>query len=225
MALELVKRGREQGRTHEDVDLVRAGRHVLVVVAVVQLAECRQARRAHPDLEVLVGAQVRQSRLVRVAVRVALGPVRRRDDVGRGVLGLLVLVVLAGPCDALVGHVVRDVGRRARRVEEDRLREGVCERGREGSQARAQGSSMRAGGEQARTVEDRVGDEAARVDGLAVAHVDRLAVAARDRVVRARAASELVRVDRLDVAAVVLVIVGDCAHEQQPSQSTLTKVG
>jgi hypothetical protein len=60
-----------------------------------------------------------------------------------------------------------------------------------------------------RTVEERVGDQAARVDDFAVGRVGGFAVTAVDGAVRDRLAHQLIRVDRLDVATVVLIVVGD----------------
>ena len=64
-----------------------------------------------------------------------------------------------------------------------------------------------------RTVEERVGDQAARVDDFAVGRVGGFAVTAVDGAVRDRLAHQLIRVDRLDVATVVLIVVGDWSEE------------
>ena len=54
------------------VNLIATSLHSCVVIPVVELSEGRQSRRPHPDLEVLVCAQVWEGVLGSIAVRVAL---------------------------------------------------------------------------------------------------------------------------------------------------------
>lgn len=115
----------ENERTHEDVDLVRPRGHVLIIVPEVQFPKRRQPSRPHPDLEVLILGQIGNV-VLRVPVRVARAPVRRRDDLVRRVGGRAVLVGFARPGDPVVGHVVGDLVRGAAgRVQQDRLLERV----------------------------------------------------------------------------------------------------
>lgn len=81
---------------------------------------------------------------------------------------------------------------------------------------------MMAGRERAgRTVEDAVGDQAARVDGEVARDGERTAVASTKVVGRPGVSSELALVDRLDVASVVLVVVRDCPSAQSAPSSWL----
>ena len=113
------------------------------------------------------------------------------DDLVGGVLCFGVLFLLSGPDDVLFAHDVGLVGRvGARDVEQD----GIAKR----------------------VIEDRVGDETARVDDFAGVgiHVDGLAGAALDGAVGHGIALELVGVERLDVASVVLVVIGELIVEE-----------
>lgn len=60
------------------------------------------------------------------------------------------------------------------------------------------------------TIEDRVCNQTAGEDGHVTNDSQRLALAARDVRCRLGGALELIRIDGLDVATVVLVVVGDC---------------
>ena len=65
-----------------------------------------------------------------------------------------------------------------------------------------------------RTVEDRVGDEPARVDDLVTDDIQRLAIAPLDGVVVDMVAAKLVLGEALDVPTVVLVEVGELVVEE-----------
>ena len=115
---------KKKKRTHKDVDLVRPGGHVLVIVPEVQFPKRRQPSRPHPHLEMLILGQIGNV-VLRVPVRVPRAPVRRRDDLVRRVRGRAVLVGFARPGNPVVGHVVRDLVRGPGWVQEDRLLERV----------------------------------------------------------------------------------------------------
>lgn len=93
-----------------------------MVVSEVELPESRQSGGPHPDLEVLVGHQVWE---LRVLCAVPGRPVGRRVHVRRTLVACgAVLFVLVRPSDTLVRKGIRlvlSVGA----VEEDRLGEGV----------------------------------------------------------------------------------------------------
>jgi hypothetical protein len=78
--------GCEKERTRIDDNLVSTRLHRLVVVAREKLPESRQTGSPHPDLKVLVLAQVRDRVLVRVAsAREPFDPERWRDALIVGV--------------------------------------------------------------------------------------------------------------------------------------------
>ena len=167
-----------------DYDLVAPNAHGLVVVALVQLAERRETRSPHPYLEVLVLAGIEHLPLL-VPLRVAertrgSEPERRRDNIVRVVRGLLIVLVLPGPHDALFAHGII-AQHLARAVQELGVVEGV--------------------------VEHAVGDQPAGVNALARVRIpaERLALAVFELLRRAGLVHELLKVHTLEVSPVVLV--------------------
>lgn len=117
-------------------------------------------------------------------------PVRRRDQL-RGVhRGSLVLVLLSRPDDAPLAHRVRDILTRTA-SQENRVPK--------------------------RVVEHRVGDQPTRVDGFpcSVVLADGLALPALQVVGCTYFAEELLSVQRLDVASMVLVVICELVVEEE----------
>lgn len=204
---------RASERTVINGDLVAASLQRSSVVALVQLAEVGQTGCSHPDLESLPVLEIRRRGLVGVAVGVPVLPVGRRDAVLWLVLGRAVKSPVAVPRDAgVVGHDVRDgegvVARRRGRVEPHGVGKGV--------------------------VEHRVGNQTAGVVGLLaiLVAVQRRALGAGNGIVVASGALELIRIKRVDVAAMVLVEVGEmvveenrCAHLLGDVESQAANIG
>lgn len=146
--------------------------------------------------------QVRRGHLIRVVIGVALGPVGGRDSILGTVLGLAVQLTVRVPRDALLRHLVRLglVALAAGRVAQNGAGEGV--------------------------VEHRVGDQAAGEVRLALVLVDFERVAARSihLAVRLGVAFELIGVEGIDVASVVLVEVGHVVVEQDGRAHVLRNV-
>ena len=118
-----------------DAKLVDALAHDILIVTQGELAEGRQPRRPHPDLEGLVLVEVGRRVVLRVAVRVSLHPVRRRSHLIPGVLRLAIERFVALPSDIPLGHriglVVCSAAERPLGIpgdiEQHRAREGVVE--------------------------------------------------------------------------------------------------
>lgn len=117
-------------------------------------------------------------------------PVGWRADLVGSISRVLVQVAVTAPSDALVGHVVVDGVGIAALVQQARGDEAVVEHG--------------------------VCDQTARVVGLASVSVDAkgVAVASIDGIVVAEVALELVGIERLDIAAMVLVEVCELVVEE-----------
>lgn len=134
--------------------------------------------------------QIRQAGRIRVSVRVPIMPVRWRHHLVGLVLGLAIQMPVTLPRDPLVRHQIRlACQRRVLSVHQHRRREGV--------------------------VEERVRDEAARVERLVgpVLDPDRVAIG-RERRRRFGVALELSSIERLDVPTVVLKEVCETVVEQ-----------
>lgn len=171
------------------------------VVPLVQFAERWEAGDAHPDHKVFVLAGVKDV-VVRVAaaVTVLAGgtlPIGRRYDLVGVVLCFGILVLLSGPDDVLFAHDVCLIGRiRTGHVEQY----GITER----------------------VVEHRVGDQSTWVDNLLRrrVHIDWFARSSGDGTVGDGVALQLIRVQRLDVASVVLVVVCELVVEKHAGIET-----
>lgn len=178
---------KEDGKhTIGNIQLIQPLLHRHIIIPPRELAKRRQPRRAHPHLELLVLLQVRRWVVLGVVVRVPLEPVRRRRHLVPLVRRRLEDGLVRRPRDAAVRHRVRLV---AAVAGADRLRE--------------------------RVVEQRVRDQATGKVGLSlVVELERVARAALDRGVGDEDALELVQAQRLDVAPVVLVEVGEAVVEE-----------
>ena len=161
------------------------------VVALIQLAESGKTRSSHPDLKSLPILQVRRGSVLGVSIREALLPVGRRDDVVVAILSLSVKVLVTVPRNArVVAHTVLPclVASTARGVCEHRAGESVVEHG--------------------------VGDETTRVVGLVSLAIKRSTVGIADVADRSLFALELIRIERENVSAMVLVEVGEVVVEE-----------
>jgi hypothetical protein len=164
--------------------LIRASPHRLVVVAQSQLAECGETSQSHPNLELLVFRQIRNSCSI---VGIAEDPIGWRRDLIWSIVCFLEQLRVAGPSDALVCHA-ESAGLLL-----------SCFIGQHGAEDGI--------------VEDRVRNESAGIDSLAIFQLERIAGAAVDGVIAESIATELRRVQRLDVSAVVLVEVREAIVE------------
>lgn len=174
-----------------NINLIPADLHAASVITTRQFAESGQTRRPHPDLESLIGVQVRVGESL-VVLRVLLPPIHGRDDRPIRVIleaQRLVEFLVAVPRDARVLHLVRVLAALAGPVQRERREN--------------------------RVVEHRVGDQAAGVVGFAVfAELQRVAIAAVDVLGGPLLAVQLRGVEGLYVAAVVLVEVRELVVEQ-----------
>lgn len=91
-----------RGEEVVDNNLILALGHSVVFILLVQLAECGQTGRAHPNLKGLPFLEIGRRSLRRVIVGVAFSPVGRWQDVGWFILGLAVKLAVAGPGNALL---------------------------------------------------------------------------------------------------------------------------
>lgn len=189
--------------TVHNVDLVRAAAHGRGVVSLSQLAECRQTCCPHPNHKRLVVGQVGRRVGVGVSVREAVDPVRRRGNIGithgRGKVSVQRLVRAPGNAGRVL-HRIRLVGAVAiPHVEKDRAGEGV--------------------------VEQRVGNQAAGIVRRAAGvEPQRVAVGVMHGAVVKGIALELLVVEALHVAPVVLVEVGELVVEQHGRTHSLRDV-
>lgn len=125
------EKGRRKGErgqpTHINLNLILAGAHRLVIIPKVQLPKSGQPSRSHPHLKVFIHTQIGDGVLLGITIWIAIGPVGRRHCLRREVGGFGVFLGFPRPGYPLGGHVVGDVARGARGVDQDGGEEGVCE--------------------------------------------------------------------------------------------------
>jgi hypothetical protein len=189
-----VRKGVDTNRTIVDLQPVSAAFQLFVIISLCQLAESRQASGPHPDLELFPCVQVWQSHRLVSVVRILVLPVWRHGYLVCLIGSLPIQVSLVGPRGAIRCELVE---RRLLRV-----------------------SSTREGGIQGaevveRVVEHGVCDQAAGVVWLPISiDVQRGTITRPDIGGGPRLALQLVNVDGLDVAAMVLVEVGEAVVEK-----------
>jgi len=114
-----------QGLTHVNGDFVASPDKFVVIVAAVQLGECRKTSRAHPVLEVFVNVEVGWWLILRVAIGEPHCPIGRGDDLREIISKLLgVFLGFAWPSDALLREVIGR-GSSRWRVQESEIAERV----------------------------------------------------------------------------------------------------
>ena len=116
-------------RTVIDIHLIDSSRHGLIVVAESKLAEGRQTSCPHPDLELLILAQIWNRVRFSVAIRISPGPIRRWCHIEIRVFRLLVEISIGAPCNASVRHTIRLSWFVARCVDQPRGVESIVEDG------------------------------------------------------------------------------------------------
>lgn len=176
--------------------MVASRSHRLGVITLVELAESGQAGSAHPDLEGLPSLQIRRRVLLGVVVGIALAPVGGRQDIAGLILGRVIQVLVAAPGD--VGAVLHKV----------RLCVVVLGSGRVQELGAGKG-----------VVEHGVCNQSTRVVRLldavdGVVAVQRGTLGAVDVAIRPSGSRELSDVERIGIATVVLVEVGELVVEQ-----------
>lgn len=175
--------------------MVASRSHRLGVITLVELAESGQTSSAHPDLEGLPSLQIRRRVRVGIVVGIALAPVGRWQDIAGLILGWVVQILVATPGD--VGVVLHKV----------RLCVAVLGSGRVQELGAGKG-----------VVEHGVCDKSTRVVGFLDA-VDGVAIERGtfgivDVAIRPSGSRELSDIERIGIATVVLVEVGELVVEQ-----------
>lgn len=173
-----------------DRHLIRPARHCRSVISQRELAKRRQASRAHPDLKLFPGRQIRKWKVL--AVLWILGtPIERRNDRSILVLGELVQILVARPSDSFVCHLIRDVIRtRACGIQRDWRMDGI--------------------------IEERIGNQTTRIKAFPSGWVNLewIAITRRDCAVAPRLTHELILVVTLYIASVILVEICQAIVEQ-----------
>lgn len=109
-----------------DDDFIGSLFHCLLVISLVELAECWQTSGSHPDLESRPVCKVWRGCICRVVVGIAFAPVWWRQDIFIAILSIAIQVLIASPGN--VGVVIHFVDLRSRRVgEKSGASEGVVE--------------------------------------------------------------------------------------------------
>ena len=195
----------QQRLTHVDGDFVATLDEIILVVAPIQLGECRKASRAHPILEAFIDVEIGRWLILRVAIGEPRCPIGRGDDF-REVIGkrLAVFFGFAWPSDSLLRKVVAR-GSPRWWVQQGEIAERVCGRSEMSTNKRTM-TTMR-------TVEHRVGDQSAWVDDFVAIGRNRLAISILQIIYRAMFAIQLLRVIALNVTTVVLEKVGQLVIE------------
>ena len=176
--------------TFRDLDLIGSCGHDGVVIPERKFAKRGQPSCPHPHLKLFVLRQIGYGILVGIAVRIPVVPVRRRHDFLISVRSLTVQLRVTTPRNAFASHIVC-----------------FCTiDGPGGIQSHRRSD---------RVIEQRVGNEAARVICLPVrGQLQRIASTRGDRAIAYELSIQLVSIQRFDISAVVLVEIGQAVVEE-----------
>jgi hypothetical protein len=93
--------------THADDDLVAPLEKLILIVAPIQLRECRKTGSAHPILKAFVHMEIGRWCIICITIREPRRPIGRGDNL-REIIGkgLGIFIGLAWPSDALLREVI-----------------------------------------------------------------------------------------------------------------------